>query len=511
MRTENSAKSAVTSIIMNFFYIIFGVVTQSIFIKKLGNEILGINGLFNNIISMLSIVELGIGSAIIYKLYKPLYDNDLKKVNALMNYYKNAYRIISLIVLIVGLLIIPFLPSIIGNITVNINIYFIYLLFLFDACISYLLVYKKSIVQADQKNYIVNIIHLFYLLIMNIAQIIALYTYKSFSIYIFIRIFSKLLENITISIYADINYKEMLSNKYLKIDKDSRNDITKKIKALFFHKIAAYIVSGTDSIIISKFLGIVYVGLYSNYLFIINSVTTLFGQVFTSITGSVGNLLVENNKNKNFEIYKKLSFLNFTIYSFATISIYLLTDSFIEAWIGKEYIISESFLIAISVYFYLRGMRSSISVFKDAAGIFYEDRFIPIIEAITNLVTSIILVKYFGLLGVILGTIISTLVLFIISYPKYIYNPLFNRKGFLYIIEQIKYGIVLVIMLSISHIIKANINLINPLIELIILGLLSVGIFSIIFLLFYGRSDLFKYYINLIKSNFTKKEKKHDN
>ena len=172
MRSANSIKNAITAMISNIVTILIGIVSQAIFIKTLGTEYLGINGLFTNIISMLGIVELGIGSAIIYNLYEPIAKKDENKIKALMNFYKKSYRIIAMVVFILGLSIMPFLNNIIGNISVDINIKFVYLLFIIDVVASYLLTYKRSILYANQKTYITNIVHIGYLIIMNLLQIV---------------------------------------------------------------------------------------------------------------------------------------------------------------------------------------------------------------------------------------------------------------------------------------------------------------------------------------------------
>ena len=175
MRTKNSIKNMIAAMSSNIVTIIIGLVAQAMFIRILGVDYLGLNGLFTNIISMLGIVELGIGNAIIYNLYKPIADNDKESIKSLMKFYKKSYHIIAGIVLIVGLIIIPFLPFLIEEVTVDVNIILIYLLFLIDIVCSYFLSYKRSIFYAEQKNYIVNIIHIGYTIVLNLFQLLILY------------------------------------------------------------------------------------------------------------------------------------------------------------------------------------------------------------------------------------------------------------------------------------------------------------------------------------------------
>src|SRR5574344_464876 len=206
MRKKLSLKNAVASIIQNSIAIIIGLVAQALFIKFLNIEYLGLNGLFNNIISMLGIVELGIGNAIVYKLYRPIAENDIETIKSLMNFYKKTYNIISAFVLIIGLIITPFLGYIVGEININVNIYIVFILFILDTCASYLLSYKRSILYANQRNYIVNYIHILYIILLNIFQIIVLYFTKNYYIYLIIKIVMRLFENIIITLISNKMY-----------------------------------------------------------------------------------------------------------------------------------------------------------------------------------------------------------------------------------------------------------------------------------------------------------------
>ena len=216
MRVKNSLKNMVVAFITNGLTIIIGLLAQAVFIKVLNDEYLGINGLFNNIISMLGIVELGIGSAIIYNLYKPVYEKDNLKINALMNFYKKSYNIIAIIVLLLGISLLPFLDFFVKDVTISININLVYILFIIDVFCSYLLSYKRSIINANQKNYLVNLIHVGYLILLNAFQIMILVLTHNYYIYLVIKIIMRLLENIILSMLADILYP-YLNNKDAKL------------------------------------------------------------------------------------------------------------------------------------------------------------------------------------------------------------------------------------------------------------------------------------------------------
>ena len=392
-RTKNSLINMIVSLSSNVVSIIIGFIAQAVFIKTLGNEYLGLNGVFSNVISMLCIVELGIGSAIIYNLYKPIANSDYETIKSLMRFYKKSYHIIGIIVLIIGILIIPFINYIIGNVTVNTNIYIAYLLFLSDAVLSYFLSYKRSILYANQKNYYIQIIHIAYLLVLNILQIIFLIVTKNYYIYLVIKVSMRLIENIIISAIANRLYPFLLEKNVKILDKVIQLDIFKKIKALILHQISSFIISGTDNLIITKYLGLVQVGLYSNYNLIIKSVQTLTQQIIEATTPSVGNLLVTESVEKQFEVFKKMRFINFWIASFCGICLFEIMEPFITIWIGDKYLLSNVVLLILVINFYQKNMRNTYLTFKTTAGIFYEDRFVPIIESVLNIIISIFLVK----------------------------------------------------------------------------------------------------------------------
>ena len=507
MRTRNSIKNTIGSMLSNITTIVVGLIAQAIFIKILGEEYLGINGLFTNIISMLGIVELGIGSAIIYNLYKPIAKNEKEKIKSLMQFYKKSYSIIAIIILIIGLLIMPFLDFFVDDVSVNINIYIVFLLFIIDIVCSYLLSYKRSILIADQKNYIINIIHIAYVVIMNIIQIIILLLTKNFYLYLIVKIVMRILENIVITSYVNKKYKYLTDKNIEALDKEVEKDIFTKIKALFFHKVSSFIISGTDNIIIAKFIGIVSVGLYSNYYLIINAIKTLITQMINSTTSSIGNLLVTENKTKCYEVFKRIRFINFWLSCFSSVAILVIMDSFITIWIGEKYILSLLVLIVLVINLYQKLMRSAYLSFKEAAGIFHEDRFVPIVESVLNIVASIVLLKIFGLAGVFMGTIISGFALWFYSYPKYVYKKLFDRKYIDYIKETLGYISLFLIIGTITYLISKTIVIDNKYLQFTSNTIISLLIPNILMLIVFNKSEELKYYKKLLKRMVKKNEK----
>lgn len=513
MRKENSIKNSISSIFSNIITMVISFVAQAIFIKTLGTEYLGLNGLFTNILTILSFFELGIGSAIVFHLYKPISDNDQEKIKGLMNFYKKAYKIISILVFACGLLFIPFLRKIVGEVKVDINIYYIYLMYLINTSSSYLLSYRKNIIQANQKGYILNYVHIAYVILLNIFQMTLLFLFHNYYIYLFLKFIFQLLENAIDSLIASRMYPFLNDIKDYKIDKKTEKDIFKKVKAMVYHQVGSSIVNGTDNIIISAFLGVYYVGLYSNYYIIINAVNLLCKQLINGTTASVGDLLVSSNDNeKKYKVFDQLRFINFIISFVCGICILNLMEPFISIWIGKEFLLSSFVLFTLVFNFFQKTQRCVYQTFKNSGGIWYEDRYIPIIESIINIVVSIVLLKTFGLVGVFLGTIISGLLLWLYSYPKYIYKNLFKRSYKNYFVETFRYIIIFVVGAMSTYFVSKMISVDNLYVKLIINSTISVSVSIIfIFAIFWNDYKL-KSFLEMLNKIFCKfiKRRKND-
>ena len=498
MRTKNGFINVLASLSSNIVTIIIGLVAQALFIKIMGIEYLGLNGLFTNIISMLGIIELGIGSAIIYNLYKPIADKDIETIKSLIKFYKKSYHVIGFIVLTIGLIIIPFLPLIIEDVTVNINIPLVYILFLLEIVFSYFLSYKRSILYAEQKNYIINLIHIWYTVLLNAGQLLVLIFTKNYYLYLIIKIIARVIENLVITYIVNKKYSYLIGDAK-SLDKKIESDIIKKVKALFFHKIASFVVAGTDNIIISKFLGVIWVGLYSNYFLVINAVQTLFIQALIALTPSVGNLLVTESKDVQFNTFKKVRFLNFWIACFSAIAVLIIMNSFITIWIGDEYLLSKLVLVVLIFNLFQKLMRSTYQIFKEAAGIYHEDRFVPLVESLINIIVSIIGVKLIGLAGVFIGTIVSGFALWLYSYPKYVYKKLFERDIKLYLKETIGYILLFVVVACVTYSINNIYIFANVYLEFIKNIIIVILVPNLIMLLTFIKNDNFIYYLNLFK------------
>lgn len=505
LNKKESLLNSSLSVINNIVSILVGFLTQTIFIKLLGSEFLGLNSLFSNIISLMSVVELGIGNAIIFNLYEPMYYNDREKIKSLVHFYNKTYNIIILIIFLISLILIPLLPFFVET-DLDVNIYMIYGLFIFNVLSSYFLSYKRGILYSDKKNYLLSIIHICYILLLNLLRILILVVFKNYYLYLIVKIIMNFIENYVISIIVNKKYSFINEKKYLKLDKKVERNIFNKVKSLFLYKIAAFFVNSTDSIVISKYLGLHIMGLYSNYYLIINSLNTLITQAITSLTSNIGHLLVENDKNKNYFVFKKILLGNYWVAVVTSCCIYLIMDPFVKIWLGNSFLLSEFVLIVLVLNYFQNIMRSTFTIFKDGAGLYEFDKFVPVIQTLLNIIFSIILVKIFGLAGVFMGTIISELVWWIFSYPKLIYCNLFNQKISKYVKMFFKYLIIFILILATLYLFDKLFYFDNIIVELFYKIILALFIPNLVLVIVYFKEEEFKYYLNIVKKGVGKKK-----
>lgn len=500
-RTINSIKNSFVSIAYNCVTIFITFFAQTIFIKTLGTEYNGVKSLFLNILSMLSIVELGFGTAIVYNLYKPIIDNNNEEIKVIVNFYKKVYRIIAIVIFVLGLIVSLAIPYIVGDTDINENLYLIFILFLLNSVSSYLFSYKRSILYADQKNYIINIVELIFNIFKNVFQIFILVLFKNFILYLLIQIIMTILSNLTISVIVNKKYPYLKNLKDVKdLDKNTSSEIIKKVKGLMLHKLGTFFVTGTDNLLISIGLGIVQVGYYSNYNMIITNVALIFKTMISSVTASIGNLLAstKDNLDKNLKTYNAIVLINSWLYCFGMVSIYNLAEPFITLWIGKEYLLSSFVLLILVINFYTNGIKQASNIFKEAAGVFYEDRLIPIIESILNILFSILFMYFFGLAGVFIGTICSSLLLLLYSYPKYVYKKVLKGKIINYFKLHGFYTFVCSIVFMIVTYLISKISFDVLIVELIVKGIICLILTNLLYLLIVIRTKDFKYLKKLI-------------
>lgn len=498
-RTENSIINSAMSIVTQVLTVVLNFAVKTVFIKMLNDEYLGVNGLFTNIITMLSLADLGIGIAIPYSLYKPLAKKDEHKINVLMNFYKKVYTIIGIAVLLIGLSLTPFLGLIIKDIPKNVpHLSLIYILFVIHSASSYFFVYKKFLIDSDQKGYITSRIIFTFSTLLSIIQIILLITTKNYILFLLSSIILVIIQNIYISSKANKLYPFIKNKTDEKLEKEDMEGIKKNVSSLFIYKVGTVIMNGTDNIIISKFIGLIIVGFYSNYVLIINSITTVLNQIFNAITSSIGNLVVTTNKKRSKEVYDNLNFANFWLYALFGVCIIVLINPFINIWIGKKYVMGFSIVFLLVLNFYVLGMQSVTNSFRNAYGLFWIAKYRPIIMVIINIVISVVLVQFIGIEGVLIGTLISRLVTTAWLDPYIVHKYGFEISPKSYYIDYLKY---LVIFIAISIILNYFVSMIaiNNIFMLILIAILVVISVNVILVLLFFKTSEFNYFYDKIK------------
>lgn len=485
---------------------VLAFVYRTVFIYYLSSNFLGVQGLFSNILSLLSLAELGVGNALTFSMYKPLAQKDTRKVRALMGYYSRTYHIIAGVVATVGLSLTPFLDFFINERPAEINhLEVIYLLYVFDSVASYCLVYKQSIIKADQKNYICTLYTNIFTIIRYIVQVIVLVLLKggkenTFICILIIQIVFTFITNFFLSLKASKLYPYINKKKEKEhLTNSEKKEINNKVRAMMMHKLGSVIVNATDNLLISKFVGLLEVGLYSNYKMLINMVMGIVQQFSQAIVPSIGNLVSLSSIKKSKEIYDRLDLLNYFIYGFCTVCFFTLFNPFIEIWVGKDYLFSTETVSIIVLNFYLNGMRQNVLAFRNALGLFWNDRYKPLFESIINLVASIALAKSHGIIGIFLGTLISTVATSMWIEPYVLFRKYFNTGTKKYWIRySIQFSIV-VFQCAILHYVT-KILFSGTLISFILLMAVCV-IFSIfVFFVFFWRTQEFRYLLYNAKS-----------
>lgn len=507
MRVDNSIKNMKYNIFSQILNLLIQFVSRTFFIKILGNEYLGINGLFSNILTILSLADMGIGTVLIYSMYKPLAENNEEKMKALMNIYKKIYNIIALTVLIIGLCITPFLQVFIKDMPNIRHIRFIFILYLLNTVVSYLCVYKISIINADQKNYIVTTRQQIFNLIANFIMIMVLVTTHNFILYLIVQMLFSIISNIYLSSLAEKMYPFIKDTKGYKLTKEEKRQIKKDTFAMMLHKIGGVVVGGTDNLIMSAMIGLEAVGIYSNYLLIINAIKKFTTQYFNSMSASIGNLNAMKDKEYSYDIFKKVFFGNFWIFTFCSICLFCLLNPFIEIWVGIDYTFHISIVAAIVISFYIEGMRQTVLIFREAMGIFTKDQLKPVIEAIVNLIVSVMLTLKFGIIGIILGTIISMLFVCVWIEARILFKYGFSKNVIEFFKIYAKYLVIGVVGLILTY--GANLLIKeNTITTLILRFTVSIIVSNLVILISTFKTEEFKYLYNIIFSKIKNRKEK---
>lgn len=495
MRVKNSILNIAAGLGNQIIITLLSFISRTIFINSLGIAYLGINGLLTNILSMLTLAEAGVGASIVYSLYKPVAENDQVKISVLMNFYKKAYMVVALVIFLLGLSIMPFLQYFVKGSNFE-NLYLIYGIFLINTILPYLYVHKNNFLGVCQKGYIVTGIYSVSAILATCLKICVLYFTQNYILYLIIDSILIIITAIFLSIIVNKTYPFLKNTVSSKLDSATKQNIIKNVKAIVLQNIGTYLVMGTDNIIISSFISVAAVGLYSNYNMLIEICRTFINQIFNNIYHSVGNLVANESVEKIYSIYKVYMLLNFWLYSFFTISLCILIEPFVTLWLGSEYLMDKGVLVILMLVFYERGMRNAITTVKTTAGIFHEDRYAPLIQAVINLVTSVVLVDYIGIVGVFIGTLVSALAVPFWVTPYLVYKNIFCRPVTHYFFKYVYYtGIGITIFLLTSFI--CSLVVLDNIYTLMLKAIICVVVPHFMYVCIFYKTDEFKYLLKV--------------
>lgn len=494
-RTQNATRNIVFGVILKLYQILLPFAMRTAMIYLMGVEYLGLNSLFTSVLQVLNLAELGVGSAMVYSMYKPIAENDKPMVCALLKLYKKYYFFIGLIIACAGVLLTPLIPKLIsGTIPGQLNIYILYLLNLAATVMTYwLFAYKNSLLQANQRSDIASKITILTTSLQYALQLVVLWLFHDYYLYIIVMLFTQAMANIVTAmaasrLYPDLEPKGSLPDKTIKT-------INQRIKDLFTAKLGATIVNSADTIVISAFLGLTVLAMYQNYYFIMSSVMGVLTVVFSSCLAGVGNSMVMESARKNYNDFRVLTFLINWIVTVCMCCFATVYQPFIELWVGEKYIFSEAVVAFFCIYFYLVTMQQVNGMYKDAAGVWHQDRFRPLIAAMVNLLLNLALVRIWGIYAILLSTIISYV---FISMPWMISNVfkyVFHRSWKKFACEFSLYFLVACIITFLCRMMCIMTGAM-PLYVQIVLNLLVSLLASNIFLLIVYKKNT--YYIQMI-------------
>ncbi len=418
-RTNNASRNIVFGVILKIYQLALPFLMRTLMIYFMGVQYLGLNSLFTSVLQVLNLAELGVGSAMVYSMYKPIAEDDGKKICELMQLYKIYYRVIGGVVLTLGLILTPFLNRLIsGEVPADINIYILYLMNLAATVLTYwLFAYENSLFQAHQRVDVVSKITIVTDTVKYAIQIVVIIFTGNYYLYVIAILVTQVMNNIAVALFARKIYPDYRAQG--KLPKEDVKVINKRIRDLFTSKIGSVVVNSADTLVISAFLGLTVLAVYQNYFYIFTAVTGMITIIFNSVTAGVGNSIVLDSEEKIYRDFETFLMIIMWITGFGCCCFLSLYQPFMELWVGKDLMVEFSIVICLVVYFFVYELNSILNFYKDASGMWHEDRFRPLVTALANLGLNIILVQYIGLYGIILSTVITMI---LIGMPWLIHN-----------------------------------------------------------------------------------------
>lgn len=469
---------------------LFSIVVRTVFVYTLGVSYLGIAGLFTNVLGVLSFSELGIGSAIVFALYKPIAQEDTEKIKSLLALYKKAYRLIAAVVAVIGIVLVPFLQYLVHSEIPLAQVRIYYLIFLFNTVSSYFVSYKNSYISALQKEYIVTNVTTIGNIVTNCAQMVLLLLGGDYLAYLLTAAVIGLLQKIATVCYLNRRYPILTDRDVKPLDAETQKRIWRNVKALIVHQIGDVSVNQTDNIIISSFVSTAAVGLLSNYTTLSGLISTFTNRFFGSFTASFGNMLAKEPLEKQRKIYDVYDLLGFWIFGFVLISFVTLSQPFITLWLGEKLLLDDLTMVLYFVSLYLAGITLIPYHFKVAAGKFNEDKWVAFAQAVTNLVVSILAIQRMGLPGIFVGTIVSRMIIVAVR-PYIVFKYVLQKSVIGYYVRLAARSALALVLCLIMWKIRAFMLPQVTVLGFVLLCVLTAVIPNGVFLVLFHRSEAF--------------------
>lgn len=502
-RIQKAGKNIIFGYISNLVILLVNFIQRTVFIYVLGKTLSGVNGVYTDVLSVLSLTELGIGTALNYSLYKPVAEHNLEKIKSYMRFYKKAYLTIAGVIAVLGIAISPFLKYILknpGNLTVG-ELTLYYYLFLFNTVISYFVTYKYSLVNAEQKNYIQTNITTLTKMATATVQIAVLLLFRNFLFYLLAQSVVELLQKIFVTAYLNRLYPYLRDKDVEKLTAEETQVVATKTKALICHKVGDVARLQTDKIIISSFVNVDTAAIVDNYVYIITYVGNFVNIIFDSVISGFGNVVATESKERQYLLFKVYRFFACWLFGFGAVGFYHLLTPFIGGvWLRDAgWTLPQVTVTLLVMDFYLKGGRTVLLNFKIASGLFEQDRYLPLIQGAVNLVVSIGLVLKIGVTGVYVGTLVSGILANLIR-PGIIYKVCFGKSAGAYFRDSLKYiGVILAVgavITPIRHAVMGEVTILTFALMVILITL----IYNLVFLAVFHRTEEFSYLWNKVRS-----------
>ncbi len=450
-RVRNSKRNMLFGVVYRIFLTLLPFINRTVLIYVLGIEYLGLNSLFSSVLNILNLAELGFGSAIVYSMYKPIAENDAEQVCALLNFYRKVYRIIGTGILCVGSIAIFFVDKLVaGEIPSDINIQIVFLIQLLNVVFSYFfMAYKSSLLSAFQREDLISKISTIVIIIQYMAQFALVFAFRNYHLYLAILPICTVINNIFKAYIVKQNYPQYECKG--DVNRNITKSITIKVKALLLHKIGGVVANSLDNIVISSYMGLVAVAIYNNYWYIYSSICYFIAIFHTSIQAGLGNSIALETKESNYGRFIKINFINFWIVGWCSCCLMCLYQPFMKLWVGEKLMYPIYMVILFVIYFYINMARRTVVTFKEAAGLWVEDRFKPIVSASVNIILNVALIKQIGICGVVVSTIISFVFVEIPWETYVLFRKYFNISAKQYYMKQLTYGVVIVAVIAFSY------------------------------------------------------------